>query len=193
MRLWRLDPSINTSTSTWTKLGWKKNGCADPTPGPSPYPANNSHPQKNAPLILELFSWASPSFYLSTWNTPPAWAGADSVDASAPDLKQQIAKTGMQPFFGYNSACLKKCLRSQNLHGFILKLTISGHFLRFQEIFILGTHGTHPWKQFPHSRWDDSSPSQRFKLSRDLSKNLVSTWLWLKLHNPTPTGWIMGR
>ena len=137
---------------------------------PSPYPANNSQPYKMHHCFLNSSLGVSPSFYLSTWNTPPAWAGADSVDASAPDLKQLL-------FFGYNSGCLKKCLRSQNLHGFILKLTISGHFLRFQDIFIL-EHMGHTLGNNSHILDGMILPHlSGLNSHRTLSKNLVSTWL----------------
>ena len=63
------------------------------------------------------------------------------------------------------------------------------HFRAFFEIpgyLHLGTHGTHPWKQFPHSRWDDSSSSQRFKLSQDSLKKLGINMAMTQTNCTTP-------
>ena len=90
--------------------------------------------------------------------------------------------------FWSNSGCLKKCLALSKSRWFHIK---THHFPAFFEeipgYLHLGTHGTHPWKEFPHSRWDDCSPSQQTSQKTWYQHGYDSNC------NLTPTGWIVGR
>lgn len=106
--------------------------CRPPHQDPSPYPANNSQPYKmhhgflNSSLGCPLVFTYPPGTLHQPGRAQTLWT---------PWL--QIAKTGMQPFFGTTLDVTKNACALRIYMGFILKLTISGHFLRFQDIFIL--------------------------------------------------------